>query len=60
MVGRAPHGGGEIAPAGHNEGTSLRKTPDTMRSVEMRKRRSDMLPKTCRRAEDALPYSTLN
>ena len=25
MVGRAPHGGGEIAPAGHNEGTSLRE-----------------------------------
>src|SRR5580704_14729797 len=35
------------------------KTPDTMRSVEMRKRRSEPLPKTCRRAEDALPYSTL-
>ena len=30
------------------------KTPDTMRSVEMRKRRSETLPKTCRRAEDAL------
>ena len=36
-----------------------RKTPDTMRSVEMEKRRSETLPKTCRRAEDALPYSTL-
>ena len=35
------------------------KTPDTMRSTEMRKRRSEALPKTCRRAEDALPYSTL-
>ena len=35
------------------------KTPDTMRSVEMRKRRSEALPKTCRRAGDALPYSTL-
>ena len=34
------------------------KTPDTMRSVEMRKRRSEALPKTCRRAEDALPDST--
>jgi hypothetical protein len=36
------------------------RTPDTMRSVEMRKRRSEMLPKTCRRAEDALPYATLD
>jgi hypothetical protein len=36
------------------------KTPDTMRSVEMRKRRSETLSKTFRRAEDALPYSTLN
>jgi len=35
------------------------QTPDTMRNVEMRKRRSEGLPKTCRRAEDALPYSTL-
>ena len=35
------------------------KTPDTMRSVEMRKRRSATLPKPCRRTEDALPYSTL-
>jgi hypothetical protein len=26
----------------------------------MRKRRSETLPKTCRRAEDALPYSTLD
>ena len=25
------------------------KTPDTMRSAEMRKRRSETLPKTCRR-----------
>jgi hypothetical protein len=31
-----------------------------MRSVEMRKRRSETLPKICRRAEDALPYSTLD
>jgi len=35
------------------------KTPDRMRSAEMRKRRSEALPKACRRAEDALPYSTL-
>ena len=35
------------------------KMPDTMRSVEMRKHRSETLPKICRRAEDALPYSTL-
>jgi hypothetical protein len=44
---------------GHNEGTSLREMPDTMRGVEMRKRRSGTLPKTCRRAEHALFYSTL-
>lgn len=36
------------------------KMPDTMRSVEMRKRRSEALLKICRRAEDALPYSTLD
>jgi hypothetical protein len=36
------------------------RTPDTMRSAEMRKRRSETLPETCRRAEDALPYSTLD
>ena len=36
------------------------KTPDTMRSAEMRKRRSEALPETRRRAGDALPYSTLN
>jgi len=30
------------------------KTPDTMRSVEMRRRRSETLPKTYRKAEDAL------
>lgn len=36
------------------------RTPYTMRTVEMRKRRSETLPKTCRRAEDALPYSTLD
>ena len=36
------------------------KTPDTMRSVEMRERRSEALPKTCRRTENALPYSTLD
>jgi hypothetical protein len=36
------------------------KMPDTMRSVEMRKRRSEALPKTCRKTEDALPYSTLD
>jgi hypothetical protein len=35
------------------------KMPDTMRGVEMRIRRSETLAKTCRRAEDALPYSTL-
>jgi hypothetical protein len=38
--------------AGHNEGTSLREDADTMRSVELRKRRSEMLPKACHRAED--------
>ena len=37
-----------------------RKTADTMRSAEMRTRRSQALPKICRRAEDALPYSTLD
>jgi hypothetical protein len=36
------------------------RTRDTMRSVEMRKRRSETLPKICRRADDALPYSTLD
>jgi len=39
---------------------SLREAPDTMRNVEMRKRRSETLLKACRRAEDALPYSTLD
>jgi hypothetical protein len=36
------------------------KSPDTMRSVEMRKCRSEPLPNTRRRAGDALPYSTLD
>ena len=46
---------------GHNKGTSLREDAGyDEKCVEMRKRRSEALPKTCRRAEDALPYSTLD
>lgn len=48
-----------VIDTGHNKGTSLREDADTMRSAEIRKRRSETLPKTCRRAEDAMPYSTL-
>jgi len=39
---------------------SCGKKPDTMRSAEMRKRRSEALPKTCRRVKKTLPYSTLD
>jgi hypothetical protein len=53
------HGGGGMAPAGTMRAHRCGKTPYTMRSVEMRKRRSGTLPKSCSTAEDALPYSTL-
>ena len=51
---------GDGASKGTMRANRCGKVPDTMRSAEMRKRRSERLSKTCRRAEDALPYSTLD
>ncbi len=34
------------------------KHPDTMRSVETRKRRPEIVPETCRRSGDTLQYYT--
>ena len=45
---------------GHNEGTSLREDAGYDEKCRDEKRRSETFPKTCRRAEDALPYATLD
>jgi hypothetical protein len=43
-------------PSAHHGG----KTPDTMESVEMRRRRPQIVPTTRRRSEDVLRHFTLD